>query len=69
MNEQEKKMYAMIAATVEGLGTIITKSKDFNLLEASLDTLSEMKDVLKHADSVIDQLVLRQIYNLLKEEK
>lgn len=68
MNEKEKQEVALVAAVIEGTGSIITKSESFDPMTASLDTLNEIKNAIKQASMVVDQLILRQVYELLNNE-
>ena len=68
MNEKGKQEIALVAAIIEGTGSIITKSEEFDPMTASLDTLNEIKNALEQASEVIDQLILRQVYKHLNKE-
>lgn len=68
MNEKEKREIALVAAIIEGTGSIITKSEEFDPMTASLDTLNEIKNALKQASMVVDQMVLHQVFELLNNE-
>ena len=68
MNEQERQEVALVAAVIEGTGSIITKSENFDPMTASLDTLSEIKDTLERASRIVDRLALRRIFKDLNKE-
>lgn len=68
MNEQKKHEVALVAAVIEGTGSIITKSENFNAMTASLDTLSEIKNALERASKIVDRLALRRIFKDLNNE-
>ena len=68
MNEKERHEIALVAAMIERTGSLITKSDEFDPMTASLDTLSEIKNVLKRASEVVDRLALRRIFKVLNNE-